>query len=111
MLQTGLNTSTASPEEIFLKDLPEGVMLLPHNFEGETERVMLKFAVSQQAVNNKKFDLKGFIKTKLDNALTASRHRKNIKELRLTRRLQMVIDPTSGREKTQIYFHIEYAKE
>ena len=111
MLQPGFAIRTASVEEMFLKDLPEGVTLLPHYFEGETARVMLKFAVSQQAVNNKKFDLNGFIKAKLDNTLTAIRHRRNMKELRLTRLLQVVIDPKSGFEKTQIYCHIEYANE
>ena len=111
MLQPGFAIRTASVEEMFLQDLPEGVTLLPHYFEGETTRVMLKFAVSQQAVNNEKFDLNGFIKAKLDRTLTAIRHRQNMKELRLTRRLQVVIDPKSGHEKTQIYFHIEFAKE
>ena len=110
LLQT-VAIRTASVDEIFLKDLPEGVTLLPHNFEGETTRVMLKFAVSQQAVNNKKFDLNGFIKAKLDNMLTAIRHRRNIKELRLTPPLQVVIDLMSGHKKTQIYFYIEYANE
>lgn len=109
MLQPGFAIRTASVEEMFLKDLPEWVTLLPHNFEDETTRVMLKFAVSQQAVNNEKFDLNGFIKARLDNTLTSIRHRQNINELRLTRRLQVVIDPKSERGKTQIYFHIEYA--
>jgi hypothetical protein len=111
MVQPGLETGTVSVEEMLLKDLPEGVTLLPHNFEGETTRVMLKFAISQQAVNNKKFDLKGFIKAKLDNSLTAIRHRRNIDELRLSRRIIVMIDPISGLKKPQIYFHIEYAKE
>lgn len=111
MLQPGFAIRTASVEEMFLKNLPEWVTLLPHNFEGETTRVILNFAVSQQAVNNEKFDLSGFIKAKLDNTLTAIRHRRNIKELRLTRRLKVVIDPKSGRKKTQIYFYIEYANE
>ena len=111
MLQEGFATRTPSVEEMFLKDLPEGVTLLPSDWEGETTRVTLKFAVSQQAVNNEKFDLNGFIKAKLDRTLTAIRQRRNIKELRLTRRLQVVIDAMSDREKTQIYFHIEYANE
>ena len=111
MLHPELAIYTPSVEETFLKDLPEGVTLLPPNFDGETTRVVLKFAVSQQAVNNEKFDINGFIQAKLDNTLTAIRHRRNIKELRLTRRLQVFIDPKSGREKTQIYFHIEYANE
>ena len=111
MIQEGFLIRKVSVEKAFLKDLPEGVTLLPDNFEGETTRVKLKFAVSQQAANNEKFDLNGFIKTKLDNTLTAIRHRRNMKELRLTRRLQVVIEPKSGHEKTQIYFHIEYANE
>ena len=111
MLHPELAICTVSVEETFLKDLPEGVTLLPTNFDGETTRVVLKFAVSQQAVNNKKFDLNGFIKAKLDNTLTAIRHRRNIKELRMTRRLQVWIDPKSGRENTQINFYIEYANE
>lgn len=111
MLQSGFAIRTALAEEMFLKDLPKGVTLLPRNFEGETTSVMLKFSVSQQAVNNEKFDLNGFIKAKLDNTLTVIRRRRNIKELRLTRQLQAVIDPKSGREKTQIYFHINYANE
>ena len=111
MIQPGFAIHTVSVEEMFLKDLPEGVTLLPHNFEGDTTRVKLKFSVSQQAVNNEKFDLEGFIKAKLDRTLTAIRHRRNIKELRLIRRLQVVIDPKSGREKTKICIHIEYANE
>lgn len=111
MLQEGFLTPTASVEETFLKDLPEGVTLLPHDFEGETTRVRLKFAISQQAVKNRKFDSIGFIKAKLENTLTAIRHRRNIKELRLTRRLFTVIDPKIGREKTKLYFYIEYANE
>ncbi len=111
MLQPGFMIRTALAEEMFLKELPEGVTLLHHYFEGDTTRVELKFAVSQQAVNNKKFDLNRFIKAKFDNTLTAIRRRRNIKELRLVRPLQVVINPKSGREKTQIYFHIEYANE
>ena len=104
MLQPGFAIRTASVEEMFLKDLPEGVTLLPHNFEGDTTRVMLKFAVSQQAVNNEKFDLNGFIKAKLDNTLTAIRHRRNIKELRLTRRLQVVIDRRADEKRHRYTF-------
>lgn len=111
MLQPGFAIRTASVEEMLLKYLPEGVTLLPHYYEGETTRVMLKFAVSQQAVKNEKFDLTGFIKAKLDRTLTAIRHRRNIKELRLTHRFLVVVYPNSDRDKTQIYFHIEYANE
>ena len=97
--------------EMIQQDLPEGVMLLPRDWEGETTRVMLKFAVSQQAVKNEKFDVIGFIKAKLGNSLIAIRHRRHIKELRLTNRLSMEIVDLSGQEKIKVYFHVEFANE
>ena len=97
--------------EMIQQDLPEGVTLLPRDWEGETTRVMLKFAVSQQAVKNEKFDVIGFIKAKLGNSLIAIRHRRHIKELRLTHRLSMQIDDLSGQEKIKVYFHVEFANE
>lgn len=97
--------------EMIQQDLPEGVTLLPRDWEGETTRVMLKFAVSQQAVKNEKFDVIGFIKAKLGNSLIAIRHRRLIKELRLTHRLSMEIVDLSGQEKIKVYFHVEFAKE
>ena len=97
--------------EMIQQDLPEGVTLLPRDWEGETTMVMLKFAVSQQAVKNEKFDVIGFIKAKLGNSLIAIRHRRHIKELRLTHRLSMQIDDLSGQEKIKVYFHVEFANE
>ena len=100
-----------SVEDMLLKDLPPGVTLLPKDWDGETTRVRLNFALSRQAVNNEKFDVQGFIKAKFDNTLKAIRQRRGIDELRLTRRISVTIDPMSGREKVQIYIHIEYANE
>lgn len=40
-------TRTATLQDMFLKELPQGVTLLPEDFEGETERVLVKFAISQ----------------------------------------------------------------
>ena len=97
--------------EMIQQDLPEGVTLLPRDWEGETTRVKLTFAVSRQAAYNEKFDLRGFLIAKLQNALTAIRHRRNIKELRLTHRLSMVIDTGNGHEKMKVYFHVEFANE
>ena len=97
--------------EMIQKDLPEGLTLLPRDWEGETTRVRLKFAVSQQAVKNEKFDVIGFIKAKLSNSLIAIRHRRHIKELRLTHRLSMEIVELSGQEKIKVYFHVEFANE
>lgn len=97
--------------EMIQQDLPEGVTLLPRDWEGETTRVKLTFAVSRQAAYNEKFDLRGFLIAKLQNALTAIRHRRNIKELRLTHRLGMVIDAGNGHEKMEVYFHVEFANE
>ncbi len=97
--------------EMIQQDFPEGVTLLPRDWEGMTTRVMLTFAVSRQAVNNEKFDLREFLIAKLRNSLTAIRHRRNIKELSLTHRLGMVIDERSGHEKIEVRFHVEFAKE
>lgn len=90
--------------------LPEGVTLLPRDWEGETTRVWLSFSVSRQAEYNEKFDLKGFLISKLNNSLTAIRRRRNIKELRLTHRLRLEIDP-NGLDVTKFYFHVEFANE
>ena len=98
-------------EDLFLSNLPFGVTLLPEKWQGDTTRVMLKFAVSRQAVNNKKFDLRGFIKAKFDNALTAIRRRWGFDGLRLKPKLRMTIDPNRGNGKTMVYISIEYAKE
>ena len=100
-----------SVEDMFLKELPPGVTLLPKDWEGETTRAYLKFAVSDQAVKNKKFDLQGFIKGKFDVSLMAIKRRRCLKELRLTRRMCVIIYPKSDNEKTKIFIHIEYARE
>lgn len=97
--------------EMIQQDLPEGVTLLPRDWEGETTRVKLTFAVSRQAAYNEKFDLRGFLINKLKNSLTAIRHRQHIKELRLTHRLGMVIDTLSRQKKMKISFHVEFANE
>ena len=98
-------------DDRFLEDLPDGVTLLPKDWSGETTRIVMNFPVSTQAFKNPKFDLQGFIKAKFDNTLKAIRQRRHIDELRLARRLRVTIDPKSTPEKTQVHFHIEYAKE
>ena len=103
--------AVTSAEDLFLRDLPQGVTLLPKDWEGDTTRAELKFGVSRQAIENEKFDLQGFIKTKFDNTLMAIRRRKGLDELHLLRRLRVVIDPLSGHTKTQIYLYIEYEKQ
>ena len=100
-----------SVEDMFLKDLPPNVSLLPKDWEGETTRVYLKFAVSDQAVKNEKFDLQGFIKGKFNVSLMAIKRRRCLKEMRLTHRLCVIIDPKADREKTKIFIHLEYARE
>lgn len=110
MKEIELPIEVPTVEGIFLSNLPFGVTLLPEKWQGDTTRATLKFAISQQAVNNKKFDLRGFVKLKFNNALTAIRHRRGINELHLTRRIRVAIDGTSEHKKTQIYIYIEYAK-
>jgi hypothetical protein len=110
-MKEGFMTRTATVVDMFLNELPQGVTLLPEDWEGETERVTANFAISQQAIKNIKFDVEGFIRAKLNNTLTAIRQRRGIKELRLTHRFHCIIDPKVEPEKTKVYFHIEYAKE
>lgn len=110
-MDEGFITRTATAQDMFLNELPQGVTLLPDDWEGETVRVTAKFAISQQAINNAKFDVEGFIRAKLHNTLTAIRQRRGIKELRLTHRFHCIIDPKVKPEKTKVYFHIEYAKD
>ena len=106
-----MNGDILSVEDILLKDLPPDVTLLPKDWEGKTTRAYLDFSVSQQAVNNKKFDLKGFIKKKFNIALSAIRRRKGVNELRLSQKIRMVVNQYSGHKKTHILIFIEYAKE
>ena len=100
-----------SVEDMFLKDLPPGVTLLPKDWEGETTRAYLKFAISDQAIKNKKFDLQGFIKGKFNVSLMAIKRRKEIKELRLKHWLHVTIDPEHASKRTHIYIFLEYAEE
>ena len=106
-----MNGDILSVEDMLLKNLPPDVVLLPKDWNGKTTRAYLDFAISRQAVNNKKFDLQGFIKKKFNIALSAIRNRKGVKELRMTQWIRMVIDQNSGHKKTQILIFIEYAKE
>jgi hypothetical protein len=110
-MDEGFIVRTATVQDMFLNELPPGVTLLPEDWQGETERVVAKFAISQQAIKNIKFDVEGFIRAKLNNTLTAIRHRRGIDELRLTHRFHCIIDPKNEPEKTKVYFHIEYAKQ
>ena len=100
-----------SVEDMFLKDLPPGVTLLPKDWEGETTRAYLKFAISDQAIKNEKFDLKGFIKGKFDVSLMAIKRRRCLKELRLKHWLHASIDPKHTSKRTHIYIFLEYARE
>ena len=96
---------------MLLKDLPPGVTLLPKDWEGKTTRMYMNFAVSNQAVKNKKFDLQGFIKGKFNVSLMAIKRRKGLKELRLKHWLYVTIDPGHVSKRTHIYVFLEYAKE
>ena len=103
--------AVTSAEDIFFKDLPPGVTMLPKDWEGDTTRVYMNFAVSDQAVKNEKFDLQGFIKGKFDVSLMAIKRRKGLKELRLKHWLHVTIDPEHPSKRTHIYIFVEYAKE
>ena len=106
-----MNGDILSVEDILLKDLPPDVVLLPKDWDGKTTRAYLDFSVSKQAINNKKFDLQGFIKIKFNIALTAIRNRKGVKELRLAQKIRMVVNQYSSHKKTHILIFIAYEQE
>ena len=94
-------------EEVMLSNLPEGVTLLPKDWQGETKRLSMEFTVSSQAIYNPKFSLQTFLKKKFDNALRVIRKVENIEDLCITHRLDMTVDPMNSDEITYFFIHIE----
>jgi len=91
-------------------DIPYWVKFLPKDWEGETIRAVVTFAVSKLAIENAKFDLKGFVSEKfvLGLRVIKNKHRKD--ELYLSRNYNATIDDFRDKEKTYFYFHVEFAK-
>jgi len=104
-----INSNFPKLEDILLVDLPECIQLLPENWKGNTKRVWMRFPISKQAIDNEKFNLRGFIKAKFDNALKAIQKRNNVDKLCITHYLAITVDMVSDKEKAILHINIEYA--
>ena len=104
-----LETGVPTIEDLLLVNLPEGVTLLPEDWEGKTERAWMRLTLSKQAIENEKFPLRAFVKSKFNNSLTALRKRKNFEQLSLLRRMTLSIDTVSDKHVTIFHIYIEYS--
>lgn len=92
-------------------DTPEWIKFLPDDFKGATKRAYIKFAVSDVAIRNATFDLKGFTSAKFILSLKHIMENYGMTEIRLTNNFLAVVDAVSNKEVTFFRFHIEYAKQ
>ena len=104
-----LKTDMPTVADLLLVNLPDCVELLPEDWEGKTERAWIRLTVSQQAVNNPKFSLRGFVKSKFNNSLSAIRKRRNVEKLCMTHYLAVTVDQVSDKERVIFHIYIEYA--
>ena len=104
-----LKTGYPTAEDLLLVNLPDGVTLLPEDWEGKSERAWMRLTLSKQAIENEKFPIKAFIKSKFNNSLTALRKRKKMEQLRMVRYLHLSIDTVSDKNVTIFHIFIEYA--
>ena len=104
-----IETNIQTLEDLLFVELPECMTILPEDWDGKTERALIKFRVSKQAVDNDEFDLRGYVKSKFNNALKAIRKRKNIEKLCITHYLNMAVDSVSDMDSIIIYIHIKYS--
>ena len=104
-----LETGVPTIEDLLLVNLPEGVTLLPEDWEGKSERAWMRLTLSKQAIENEKFPMRAFVKAKFNNSLTVIRKRKNMEQLCLTHYFCMTVDPVSDKNVTIFHIYIEYA--
>ena len=104
-----INSNFPKLEDILLVDLPECIQLLPENWKGNTKRVWMRLTISKQAIDNEKFNLRGFIKAKFNNALKVIQKRKNVDKLCITHYLAITVDMVSDKENAILQIFIEYA--
>ena len=69
----------------------------------------MRFPISKQAIDNEKFNLRGFIKAKFNNALKVIQKRNNVDKLCITHYLTITVDMVSDKEKAILHINIEYA--
>ena len=104
-----INSNFPKLEDILLVDLPECIQLLPEDWKGNTKRVWMRLTISKQAIDNEKFNLRGFIKAKFNNALKVIQKRKNVDKLCITHYLAITVDMVSDKENAILQIFIEYA--
>ena len=104
-----INTGIQTIEDLLMVNLPEGVTLLPEDWEGKTERAWIRLTLSKQAIENDKFPMRAFIKSKFNNSLTALRKRKKLEQLCMTHYFTMTVDTASDKHVAVFHIFIEYA--
>jgi hypothetical protein len=92
-------------------DNPYWIKYLSKDWEGDTLRANIKFAVSKLAIKNAKFDLNGFVSTKFVISLKHIMNKHGWSELHLTPNFSATIDSISDKKITLFHFHIEYEKQ
>lgn len=102
-------TKLPTLEDFIFNELPKCVTILPEDWEGKTKRALITFEVSNQAIENDDFDLRGFFKSKFINSLEAIQKQNNTEKLCLTHQLTMAVDSVSDKDITKFYIHIEYS--
>ena len=96
--------------QYLIGDIPDWIKILPKDWKGETTRATIHFAVSNQAIENTKFDLIGFVSAKFKMALKTLRKKHEKTELCLTQRFTATVDTVQAADKTFFFFHIEFEK-
>lgn len=101
-------------EPLTLQDLigeiPPWLILLPEDWKGETTRELITMMVSNQAIENDNFDLKGYISVKFVLSLKHIMRKHGMKELHLTQHFTVIVDDFKCKGVTFFYIHIEYEK-
>jgi hypothetical protein len=104
-----LKTDMPTIDDLLLVNLPDGVTLLPEDWEGKSERAWMRLTLSKQAIENEKFPLRAFIKSKFNNSLTALRKKKKMEQLCMTHHFTITVDQVSDKNVTIFHIYIEYA--
>lgn len=104
-----LNTGYPTIDDLLLVNLPDNVTLLPEDWDGKSERAWMRLTLSKRAIENEKFPLRAFVKSKFNNGLTALRKKKKMEQLCMLRRMQLSIDTVSDKNVTIFHIYIEYA--
>jgi hypothetical protein len=95
--------------QYLIGDIPDWIKILPKDWKGETTRATIHFAVSNLAIENAKFDTKGFVSEKFVKALRRLKEKCGLDEICLTNRFSASIDSITDDTQTFFCFHVEFA--